>query len=222
MNQVQKDAFLSLGYKPVNISSKHEFIFAQDVYSYYSYDKNNSMDVYQKGLNVIENNCSLPFLIEREIVLEQDYFDGNLESKDIKGVINSSENFLHTLKKFAHFNGDFSKEKHTDIHLSFPKKNVHPDLMGVLEKEGITFLGIMRNGKEHMPGGCSTGEEWVSYTVQFNGNKAMEYAREVYSAFYKLLSENKHLYKQGILKFELVTDIFLTPPHKGMPAVFSN
>ena len=187
----------------------------KELYSFYTDDKNESITVFQKSEELIKENENMPLLVEREKVLLEDL----LSTKQIFYRQKFKEsNLIKILEKQGCFKDTFSRTKHADIHLSIPLEYIEPQFDRMLQDCNMTFIKIIRQENENIPGGCKSEQQWIAYTIQFVGQNSVYNSKIIYELFKKTFMECNG-FQQGILKLEQVTDIYISQNHRGIPAV---
>lgn len=215
----QQNAIIGMGFNPAKITSSHKNIFVAELYSHYSFNKNESLEAYNKGKKFILNNNSSPFIIEKEVVALQEIINGN--SEYCKGYMESSE-LARILRQDCKFDGIFSSDKQADIHFSLPTKAMTKELAETFHAFDVTYVCVRRSGAENMPMDVAADEEWTSYTIQFIGDYAVQNAKHLYDLFIDTLSKAGGFSNQAIIKYEIVTDIFSSGGYLGVPAIKSD
>lgn len=215
----QRNEIIGIGFNPAIIASSHDNIYVTELYSHYSFNKNDSVDAYNKGKEFLLNNSDTPLVIEKEVVAMQDIVNG----KDVfySEALENSE-LTRILKQDCKFDGIFSNTKQADIHFTLPTNAITKELAKTFNDLDVTYIRIRRSGSEHIPMEITAGGEWTSYTIQFGGEHAVQNAKYLYHLFIKTLSEVGGFANQAIIKYEIVTDFFMSGGYIGIPAIKSD
>ncbi|MBF0400888.1 MAG: hypothetical protein HQL90_08995 [Magnetococcales bacterium] len=206
---------LNAGLKVVNVSDPHHLICANFVFSYYGTSRSAACSVYENALEICKRYQDKKILVELEVVPIECVLQQNGNHFD---EIAFRDSQLKRLLSDQCTIGNMKKSKRADIHLSLPWHSVSPALHEAFISSHVTFIKVIRDGTEEIPGGAKPQEEWIAYTIQLDGPEGPKTAKKLYKLIADELPKIGGYGQTAILKLEEILEFFTTDSHPGIPA----